>query len=271
MKSESYMPRIARITGIRTENQDIRTFRLRLSGKGLDFMPGQFVQVSVFGAGEAPISMCSCPFEKKYFEISVRNVGNVTGSLFRLKKGDAVGIRGPYGNGYPVEKLRGRDIVLVAGGVGLPPLNSVVEYIIKRREDYGSVCILYGARTPADLIFGERMEKWKKRDMDVYFTVDRADEKWKGDVGVVTALFGKHKITGNIGMACGPPVMLKFVTQSFQEMGIKDADIYLSLERMMQCGVGKCGHCNIGSKYVCTDGPVFTYEQLKGLTENVWG
>lgn len=271
MKRENYAPERAEIIRVEKENPTIKTFRLKLAkGKGLKFMPGQFVQVSVLGVGEAPISMCSSPFERDYFEISVRNVGNVTSALFRLKEGDTLGIRGPYGNHYPVEKFRWKDMVLVAGGVGFPPLNSLVEYLARDRGHYGRIFLLYGARTPEDLIFRERIEKWKRRGIGIHFTVDRPDRRWKGDVGVVTTLFDRHKIKGEIGIACGPPVMMKFVTQSFQKIGIGDKDIYLSLERMMQCGMGKCGHCNIGSKYVCLDGPVFTYDELKGVTEKVW-
>lgn len=271
MPKETYVPDIAEVIRIEKENPTIKTFRLKLKGGGkLKFLPGQFVQVSVFGVGEAPISMCSSPFERNYFEISVRKVGNVTNALFRLNEGDTVGIRGPYGNHYPVEKFRWKDLVLVAGGVGFPPLNSLVEYLAKDRGHYGRIFLLYGTRTPEDLIFRERIEKWKKRAIGVYFTVDKPDEKWKGDVGVVTTIFDKYKISGDIGIACGPPIMMKFVIQSLRKIGIRDPDIYLSLERLMQCGVGKCGHCNIGNKYVCTDGPVFSFEELKGLTEKVW-
>jgi sulfhydrogenase subunit gamma (sulfur reductase) len=270
MRKETYAPETAEIIGTERENPSIKTFRLRLKKGKLNFMPGQFVQVSVFGVGEAPISMCSSPFEKDYFETSVRKVGNVTSAMFRLKEGDTVGIRGPYGRPYPVNKFMGKNLVLVAGGVGFPPLNSLVEYLAKERGRYKRIFLLYGARTPEDLIFRERVEKWKKRAIGVYFTVDKPDNKWKGDVGVVTTLFDKYRIEGEVGIACGPPVMLKFVTQSFQRMGIKDPNIHLSLERMMQCGTGKCGHCNIGNQYVCLDGPVFNYEQLKGLTEKVW-
>lgn len=271
MQKETYVPRIAKVIGVRKENPEIVTLRLRFKdGKGLEFMPGQFVQVSVFGIGEAPISICSSPFEKKYFELSIRNVGNVTDALFDMKKGETIGIRGPYGKGYPMERFAGRDLVVVAGGIGFPPLASVVEYVVKKRRDYGKVSLLYGARNPGEIIFGERIKKWKKRGIDVFITVDEGDRKWKGNVGVVTTLFEKHDIKGSVGISCGPPVMMKFVTQSFQKIGVKDSDIYLSLERLMQCGMGKCGHCNIGNKYVCIDGPVFNYGELKGLTEKVW-
>jgi sulfite reductase subunit B len=271
MKKETYVPKIAKVVGIKKENPEIRTLKLELEkNEKIEFMPGQFVQVSVFGTGEAPISICSSPFQSKYFEISIRDMGNVTNSLLRLKKGDTIGIRGPYGKGYPMERFEGKDLVVVAGGIGFPPLASVVEYIINKRKDFGKVMLLYGARDPNDLMFRESINRWKKKGIDVFVTVDKGDKKWKGNVGVVTTLFDKYDIKGNVGVSCGPPIMLKFVTKSFQKIGIKDSNIYLSLERLMQCGVGKCGHCNIGNKYVCLDGPVFTFEDLKGLTEKVW-
>lgn len=272
MKRENYVPEKAEILNVKKENEDIRTFRIRLKkGKALHFKPGQFVEVSVLGVGEAPISMCSCPSEKRFFELSVRKAGNVTSALFDLNKGGTVGIRGPFGNGFPIEKIEGKDVVVVAGGVGFPPLNSVIECLTERREKHGKISLLYGARTPEDLIFTDRINKWRKKDVEHYTTVDKPDRKWEGDVGVVTKLFDKYPIKGQIGVACGPPIMLKFVSRSFSKMGIRDSGIYLSLERLMQCGMGKCGHCNIGNKYVCKDGPIFTLDELKSVTEKVWG
>ncbi|MCK5022844.1 MAG: FAD/NAD(P)-binding protein [Candidatus Aenigmarchaeota archaeon] len=269
MQKENYVPKMAKILGITRENSDVKTFKLKLSnGKPLNFKPGQFVQVSVFGVGEAAISMCSSPYQKSYFELTVRNVGNVTGALFNLKKGDLVGIRGPYGNGFPVEKIKGKDIVMVAGGVGFPPIKSVIEYILKNRKDYGSVSVLYGARDPKSLLFMDKAKKWK--NINFYTTIDKPSGKWKGDVGVVTTLFDKYSVKGNIGISCGPPIMMKFAVQSMEKIGIKDRNIYISLERRMQCGTGKCGHCNIGNKYVCEDGPVFSLEELDEVTEMIW-
>lgn len=270
MKNENYVPKIAKVIGVKKENPEIVTLRIRLEKGKLEFSPGQFMQVSVFGIGEAPISVCSSPFESRYFEISIRNVGNVTNSLFRMKRNDKIGIRGPYGKGYPMERFAGKDLVVVAGGIGFPPLASVIEYLINNMDDHGKVSLLYGARDPSELMFKERIKRWKKKGVDVFITVDKGNKKWKGNVGVVTTLFDKYDIKGDVGISCGPPIMLKFVTQSLQKIGIRDSDIYLSLERLMQCGVGKCGHCNIGNKYVCLDGPVFSFEELRGLTEKVW-
>lgn len=271
MRRENYVPEPARILEVKKESDTVRTYSLRLkSGKPLVFRPGQFVQASVLGVGECPISMCSCPLEESHFEVSIRNMGRVTDAISGLRKGGTLWVRGPYGNGFPVEKFAGRHIVLVAGGVGFPPLNSVVEYLSKKFDDHGDITLLYGVRDPSNLIFDDKIAMWKKRGVNVMTTVDRPDGKWKGNVGVVTTLFDKYDIRGEIGITCGPPVMMKYVTESFRKIGIKNSDMYISMERMMQCGTGKCGHCNIGNKYVCKDGPVFTYEELEKLTEEIW-
>jgi len=272
-----FMPERAKIEDIGYETNSIRTLKIKFLNKliqnSFKFMPGQFVQVSILGVGEAPISICSSPFNKKFLELSVRCVGNVTNALFELKKGDIIGIRGPYGNGYPMNKLIYSDIVMVAGGVGLPPLKSVVDYVLGMRDDYGKMRLLYGAKDPANIVFKKELEKWKnEKDFEVLVTVDSPTSEWKDNVGVVTSLLDKIEIKNKstVGFLCGPPVMMKFVTQKFKEKGLEDNQIYLSMERLMQCGFGKCGHCNIGKKYVCIDGPVFRYDELKELTENIW-
>jgi NAD(P)H-flavin reductase len=272
MKENPYEPRVARITAVKSENPEIRTFSLRVAdGEGdIAFSPGQFIQLSVHGVGEIPLSICSPPHRLGSLDVCVRNAGNVTKALFALEKDDEIGVRGPYGNGYPLDKLKGKNIVLVAGGIGIPPLASLVDHIIADPRRFGKIFFLYGAKTPADLIFGDRLAEWSKSGVKVLVTVDKGDEHWDGNVGLVTSLFGKFRVKGNAGVACGPPVMMKFAAQGFREMGIKDGSIFLSMERMMQCGVGKCGHCNIGDKYVCTDGPVFSAEELNRLTENAW-
>ncbi|MBN2330556.1 MAG: FAD/NAD(P)-binding protein [Candidatus Aenigmarchaeota archaeon] len=274
---ESYRPALAAVTSVLQENARIRTlgitFRLDAERKSFSFNPGQFVMITLPGIGEAPFSMCSSPKEKGHFELSIRNLGNVTDGMFRLRKGDVVGVRGPYGHGYPVQEMKGRDIVLVAGGIGFPPLASVVEHVIANRADYGKVWVLYGVKDYDDVIYRQRMKRWSKaKDLEVRMALETPCSKWKGCVGVVTKLFNKLKIdAGNtVGLSCGPPIMLKFVTLGFEKLGIRDGDIFISLERLMQCGIGKCGHCNIGNKYVCTDGPVFRYTDIKNMAEEVW-
>jgi len=266
------IPELAKIEKITQETDSIRTFKLKfLNKKSFTFIPGQFVQVSIFGIGEAPISICSSPFNEKFFEITVRNVGNVTNALFKSNEEDLIGVRGPFGNGYPMDEFKYKNIVLVAGGVGFPPVKSIIEYAISRRNDFESLLLLYGAKNPADIVYKNELEKWRK-NFQILITVDKPTSEWKGNVGVVTDLFDKVEINNQntIGVICGPPIMMKFVTQKFQELGLKDDQIYLSMERLMQCGIGQCGHCNIGKKYVCKDGPVFRYDKLKELTEKLW-
>jgi sulfhydrogenase subunit gamma (sulfur reductase) len=272
-KGNQYLPRVAVITAVKKECKDIYTFRLRFRDRKtkMDFMPGQFLQVMVLGVGEVPISISSSPYEKNFFEISVKRTGCVTEALFRLKKGDAIGIRGPYGNWYPMDSFKGKDLIIIAGGVGIAPLGAVIEYIIKNREDYGKVWLLYGTHCPANVIFKERMKRWHKNGIESIVTVSNTYGKsWKGDIGYVEPLFGKYKVKADVAICCGPTNMLRDVYEEFKKIGIADGKIYFSLERMMQCGIGKCGHCNIGSKYVCVDGPVFRKDELDELTEKIW-
>lgn len=273
----TYKPMLARIASVVNENETIRTFRFSFLRKqdaaSFSVDPGQFAQFSVPGIGEAPFSMCSASSKKNSFEVSVRQVGNVTKAMFGLKPGDRIWVRGPYGHGFPVKSILDMDVMLVGGGIGFPPLASVVEHIIQNRERYGKVWVLYGSRDIDELIYEERMKRWSKApDLEVLVTVETPCAKWNGCVGVVTKLFDKLRIEGirTAGLSCGPPVMLKFVTQGMQKLGIKDENIHLSLERMMQCGIGKCGHCNIGDKYVCRDGPVFCYDDIKAMLERAW-
>jgi NAD(P)H-flavin reductase len=275
MKNENqYVPKIAVITGVKKECDDIYTFRLKFknSRDSIEFLPGQFIQAIVFGVGEVPISISSSPFEKAYFEISVKKTGCVTEAMFNLKKGDVMGIRGPYGNWYPIDALKGRNIAVVAGGVGIAPLGSVVEYIIRNRDDYGKVWLMYGTHCPKSVIFKDRMKRWKGKGVESIITVSttEGDRKWRGGIGHVEPLFEKFGVKADAALCCGPPNMLKDIYEKFVKIGMRDDKIYFSLERLMQCGIGKCGHCNIGRKYVCMDGPVFSKDELNGLTEKLW-
>ncbi len=272
--SELYIPRAAVITGVRELSYDTKLFKVqfkdRHEGDGSgenDYRPGQFVQVSVLGAGEVPISLCSSPSEDGYFELCVRKIGLVTGAMDSLKKGDELGIRGPYGNGFSIEQLKGQDLLFVAGGIGLAPLRSVIKYVFDNRDDYGRVTILYGARTKEDIIFAEELHRWNKvSNIEVLTTIDRPQEGWDGHVGVVTTLLREVQHPAEYkALVCGPAIMIHFAIKELLDLGLKEEDIITTLERHMKCGVGKCGHCYIGGKYVCTDGPVFTYAQLKVL------
>lgn len=274
--SYTYKPVPAKVVKITDEAPGIKTFRLKFERaadrKAFSFMPGQFGQFSLMGIGEATFSMCSPP-SKEEIEISVRNVGNVTNAMFTMEKGDLIGVRGPFGNGFPVEEIKGKDVIIVAGGIGFPPLASVVEYILKRRENYGKVWVLYGVKEVSDLIYTDRANRWADSyNIKIIQTVEDRCRAWDGCIGLVTEQLKKLKIKpeNTAGLSCGPPIMLKFVARQLQNLGLEAKDVYLSMERMMQCGIGKCGHCNIGDKYVCRDGPVFSLEELRKMQEDVW-
>lgn len=258
------------IESIQKESFDTKTFKLTLEDKApaasFDYKPGQFMQVSLLGVGEAPISITSCPADAGFLEFTIRAAGKLTRAIHQLKPGDKIYIRGPYGNSFPIEQLGGRDLYFISGGIGLPPLRSVIRTVFDKREDFGKIKILYGAKTPDELCFKEELETWKEmNDTEVLITVDEPDDGWQGSVGVVTTLWNKTDMTTSSGVAfvCGPPIMIKFVVIELLQSGFKDENIYITLERYMKCGIGKCGHCNIAGKFVCIDGPVFTYSQLK--------
>ena len=272
--SKLYIPRAAVISDVEELTYDTKLFKVRFKeghkGNGSsenDYKPGQFVQVSVLGAGEVPISVCSSPTEDDYFELCVRKIGLVTGAMHSLKEGEEFGIRGPYGNGFSMEQVKGQDLLFVAGGIGLAPLRSVIKYVLDNRDDYGRVTILYGARTKEDIVFVEEMHQWGKEDsIKVLMTIDRPQEGWDGHVGVVTTLLREvRQPTKYKALVCGPAIMIHFAIKELLDLGLKEKDIITTLERHMKCGVGKCGHCYIGGKYVCTDGPVFTYAQLNAM------
>jgi len=265
-----YVPHPAIIESFQSESFDTKTFKVVFEDKALadsfDYKPGQFVQVSLLGVGEAPISITSSPSRKGFLELTIRAVGKLTRAIHELEPADKIYIRGPYGNSFPFEEVAGKDLYFIAGGIGLPPLRSVITSVFDRRGDFGKIKILYGAKTPYELCFKEELQSWKRMaDTEVLLTVDEPDEGWKGNVGVVTTLWDKTDMAASCGAAfvCGPPVMIRFVIEKLLHSGFEDENIYITLERYMKCGIGKCGHCNIGEKFVCTDGPVFTYSQLK--------
>ncbi|OGL45681.1 MAG: hypothetical protein A2161_08495 [Candidatus Schekmanbacteria bacterium RBG_13_48_7] len=271
--SNIYVPLKARILSITDETADVKTFELQLENedkKKFDFLPGQFLEISYFGVGEAPFCISSSPTKTSAFDITVRAVGSVTQGLHRLKVNDIMGIRGPVGNNFPFETVKGRNILFVGGGIGLPPLRSLINYMLDNRDDYGEIMILYGARTPNDRVYKKELIEWnKKADIKFLETVDVGDATWKGNVGVVTTLFKEiqpdpKKTTA---FTCGPPIMIKFVIQSLLKIGFDPENIVTTLERYMKCGIGKCGHCAVGQKYICVDGPVFTFAEIQQLPE----
>jgi len=243
------------------------------SGKDLGHMPGQFVEVSVTGVGEAPISISSSPTRKGVFEMVIRRVGNVTQALHKKKAGDKVGIRGPFGTTFPVDtNLKGKHIIFIGGGIGMVPLRSAIQYVLDKRKDYGKVVILSGTRTPQDRLFTAEMAEWGKMENVVLLeTADQPAPDWKGHVGVITTLFPMVKLGGGpwAAVVCGPPIMYKFVIRELRHLQVPNQNIFISLERRMKCGVGKCGHCQINGLYVCQDGPVFRYKDLFDLQEAI--
>lgn len=266
-----YMPEPATIERTASMTATEKYFSLKLaSGKDLGHLPGQFVMVSIPGIGEAPISVSSSPTLKGRFEFVVRKVGNVTGAMHKMSAGQILGIRGPFGTHFPHEETKGKDILFVAGGLGLVPARSFINYILDNRKKYGRITILFGSRTPAERLFVDELCAWKRRD-DIKFleTVDRGDETWKGNTGVITRLFPQIDIDPK-KTACvivGPPIMYRFVIIELKKKEMLDKNVHMSLERRMKCGVGKCGHCQIGSYYCCQDGPVFSYAKVKALAE----
>jgi sulfhydrogenase subunit gamma (sulfur reductase) len=267
-----YRPMIARLLKVEQMTALEKLFTVELPhGQSLGNEPGQFVEVSLFGIGEAPISISSSPSRSNgAFELCVRRVGDVTSAMHGLEPGDVLGVRGPFGMGFPLDKMRGKDVLFAAGGLGLAPLRSLINQVLDERGFFGRVIILYGTKNPGEILFREEIQEWAGRDdVEFHMTVDRGDESWKGHVGVITTLF--PRITFNprniVAATCGPPVMYRFVLMEMLGKGIPETQIYLSLERRMKCGVGKCGHCQINELYCCQDGPVFRYADIKGLEE----
>ena len=270
---DTLVPMIGVVTDIRQETPDVKTFRVNApeGGKLFEHKPGQCAMVSVPGVGEAMFSITSSPTNKEYQEFSIKKCGVLTDYLHELQVGDEITVRGPYGNNFPVDtELKGKDLLFVAGGIGLAPLRSVINYVLDNRDDYGKVDILYGSRSADDLVqLKEIQEVWMKaKDVNVYLTIDRPQEGWDGHVGFVPAYLKELELSADkTVLVCGPPIMIKFVLAALTEMGYSKTQAYTTLELRMKCGVGKCGRCNIGSKYVCKDGPVFRCDEVDELPD----
>lgn len=268
--SSPMIPKQFVIRRVRRETEDTFTMELEpeTSLDSFTFLPGQFNMVYVYGVGEIPISISGDPSESRCLVHTTRAVGAVTKAMDKLKRGDSVGIRGPYGVAWPMEAARGKDIVIVAGGIGLAPLRPSIYTILRERDQYGKVVLLYGTRTPSDILFRTELERWRARfDLDVYVSVDRAMSGWKGSVGVVTTLISKSPFDPHnaLSMICGPEVMIRFTAMELIKRGVDSNQIYVSMERNMKCGIGLCGHCQFGQYFVCKDGPVFRYTEIKDL------
>ncbi len=259
-----------RIERYRKETHDTFTLELRpASDQSLPpFRAGQFNMLYVYGVGEVPISISGNPENGEVIVHTTRAVGTVTSTMQHLKAGHVIGMRGPFGSTWPIEEAKGQDVVIVAGGIGLAPLRPVIYYLLNHREKFGQVVILYGARTPEDILYRKEIESWRKRlDMEVLVTVDRATGHWRGNVGVVTRLIPRAPFDpyAAVAMVCGPEIMMYYTVLELMDQGIPKSSIYVSMERNMKCAVGFCGHCQYGPHFICKDGPVFPYERIENL------
>lgn len=269
-----FEPQMAKVLESAQLTPTERFLRLEMeSGEPLAHEPGQFVQVSMFGIGEAPISLCSSPTRREHFDLCVRAAGNVTEAMQKLQQGDWLGIRGPFGDGFFLEEMQDRNVLLVCGGIGIAPLRSLIQYVLDNRHLYEDIMIVYGARCPPELLFREDLAKWSRReDIAVHMTVEEPTKDWQMCTGVVTVPLADVEIEPDADLTatvCGPPVMYRFVAQDLLERGISPDDIFFSLERQFKCGIGKCGHCQLDDLYVCQDGPVFRYGDLMDRSEAV--
>ena len=273
MNREPLIPMIAVVTDIRVDTPDVKTFRVTgLDGKKpFLHIPGQCAMLSMPGVGEALFSITSSPTDQEYLEFSIKKCGCVTDWLHAMEPGQQITLRGPYGNGFPVDtEFRGKDLVFIAGGIGLAPLRSVIRYVRANRDQYGQVDIVYGARSQEDLVdYPEIVEQWcQEEDLGVHLTIDREQPGWDGHVGFVPGYVRELGFdTGKTAVVCGPPVMIQFTLEALEAMGFQKTQVYTTLELRMKCGIGKCGRCNIGDRYVCKDGPVFRCDQLDRLPD----
>ncbi len=266
-----YRPIEAAVLAVITETPTIKTIRFKPK-EPFTFKTGQFIELTVPGVGEAPFTPSSRPSVKEEMEVTVMRVGKVTEKVHQLKEGDIVGVRGPLGRGYPVDEFKGKEILVVGGGCGLAPLRSLMYELFERSGEFKKLFYRGGCKTPQEFLYKEEIDGWaQRRDLNLRLTVDKGDTSWTGNVGVVTTILDDVKMDfpRAIAIVCGPPIAMKFSTKKLLEMGFKDENIYLSMEKNMSCGIGKCGHCRIGTYYACKDGPVFTYAQIKDF-HDIW-
>lgn len=269
-----YNPYLMEIEKITEEAPEVKTFRLKFKNKEdaekFDFKAGQFGEYSVFGEGESTFCIASAPTRKDYIECTFRRAGRVTGALSGLEEGDTIGFRGPYGNIFPIDEWKGKNLLYIAGGIALPPMRCVIWNTLDLRENYKDISIIYGARSVKDLVYKHELKEWEERsDVKLITTVDPGGQtpEWKGEIGFVPAVLEKMapKSENTIAIVCGPPIMIKYTFPVLEKLGFKDEAIYTTLENRMKCGFGKCGRCNVGKYFVCKDGPVFTLSQLRDL------
>ncbi len=271
-----YIPMLTKIKSIVSENEanDIKTIELEFvkeeDYKAFDYIPGQFAEVNVIGKGESPIGIASSPTEEGTIKFTIKRMGTVTSAVHSAELGDTIGIRGPMGNGWPMEELKGKNIVVIGGGFAFSTLRSLVLYVLndKHRKDYGNITVIYGNRNSAEVLYRDVLEEWEKRDdIEVVLTIDRPEDSWTRKVGFVAAVVKEVAPSPDnaVAIICGPPIMIRTAQDELLKLNWKDEQILNSLEARMKCGIGKCGRCNIGSKYVCIDGPVFSVAELKKM------
>ena len=268
--ADPMLPMPFRIQRVHTETH--ATFTLELAPtngtRPFAFRPGQFNMLYVFGVGEVPISISSDPFAANTIRHTTRVVGAVTKAMRKLKRGDALGIRGPFGSHWPIDAAAGKDVIIVAGGIGLAPLRPALYALLAQRERFGKITMLYGARTLADILYPRELERWRgKFDLEIHITVDRASAGWRGNVGVVTTLIGRAPFNASnaLALTCGPEIMMRYTVPELQRRGVAAERIYVSMERNMKCGIGVCGHCQYGPTFICKDGPVFRFDRIAPL------
>lgn len=277
MQNNPYIPAPVNIDKIITEveTKDIKTFRFKFTEeadkKAFAYLPGQFAELSIFGKGESPIGIASSPTDPDYIEFTVQKAGVVTTALHEMEEGDIMGVRGPLGNSWPLDYLKGKNIVLVGGGFAFTTIRSLINFMLDEhnRADFGNITVVYGARNPGMLLYRDELAKWEARDdIEMHVTVDKGDEGWTGREGFVPTVCKEVAPSADnaVTLICGPPIMIRFTLPVFFELGFAKDNIYTSLEMRMKCGIGKCGRCNVGSKYVCKDGPVFSLAELDELT-----
>ena len=274
MPENPLLPHLATLKDVIDQTPDVALFKLELNDPDIrdsfEYKPGQFIFVSAFGTGESPFGLSSVSYRKGDLEVAVRRVGTVTGSLHELEPGATVGVRGPFGNHFPLDDYKGKNIFIIGGGIGFAPLRPIITTIIDHRDDYQDLLILNGARTPADLCFASEFDTWAASPRTkVELTVDAGDESWTGRVALLPAVVKELNLSPQnaIAIICGPPIMIHFTLIELKKLNFEDNQIVTTLEQKMKCGLGKCARCNVGEKYICQDGPVFTMEQISHLIE----
>lgn len=272
MAGNPYLPKLATVVEIIQETRNIRTLRVVLDDaeamENFTFEPGQVGQVSVFGAGEATFVINSPPSEKSFLQFSVMDAGEVTDAIHHLSPGDKVGVRAPLGNYFPWKDWKGKNVFFIGGGIGMAPIRTIMLHLLERKEDYGKISLLYGARSPVDMAYSYELDDWKQNpDFDCTLCIDNPYENWGYRVGLIPKVLEELSPSpeNTVAVLCGPPIMIKFTLQALEKLGFEPENIVTTLEKRMKCGIGICGRCNIGSRYVCVDGPVFTLKELQGL------